>query len=118
MNGFSYQKFKEMKSEIKWWCCESRNKSVKCPVFLHTSYSQGDDDHPEYDLKKVTGNHNHQPDKDKLIIQKFKSDLKQMTQSPIVPPSIATYNELAGIMKLGRSEMAQLPLFNSIRKYK
>ncbi|CAF2919126.1 unnamed protein product [Rotaria sp. Silwood2] len=115
MNGFSYQKFKEMKSGIKWWCCESRNKSVKCRIFLYTSCNQGDDHHPQYDFKKVIGDHNRQPDKDKLIIQKFKSDLKQMTQSPTVPPSIATYNELAATMKLGKSEMAQLPSFNSIR---
>jgi hypothetical protein len=118
MNGFSYQKCKDLKCEIKWWCYESRNKSVKCPVFLYTSYNQGDDDHPQYDFKKVIGDHNHQPNKDKLIIQKFKSDLKEMTQLPTVPPSTAAYNELAATMKLGIREMAQLPSFNSIRKYK
>ncbi|CAF4904050.1 unnamed protein product [Rotaria sp. Silwood1] len=115
MNGFSYQKCKEMKNGIKWWCCESRNESVKCRIFLYTSFNQGDDDHPQYDFKKIVGDHNHQPDKDKLIIQKFKSDLKQMTQSPTVPPSIATFNELVANMKLGTSEMAQLPSYNSIR---
>ncbi|CAF1224455.1 unnamed protein product, partial [Rotaria sordida] len=115
MIGFSYQKVKELKDQIKWWCCETRNNPVKCPVLLYTSYNQGNDDHPQYNFKKVTGDHNHQPDQDKLIIQKFKSDLKQMTQSSTVPPSIATYNQLAATMKLGRSQMAQLPPFNSIR---
>ncbi|CAF4139513.1 unnamed protein product [Rotaria sordida] len=115
MNGFSYQKCKEMKNGIKWWCCKSRNKSVKCRIFLYTSFNQGDDDHSQYDFKKIVGDHNHQPDKDKLIIQKFKSDLKHMTQSPTVPPSIATFNELVANMKLGTSEMAQLPSYNSIR---
>ncbi len=117
MNGFRYQKLKEMKGGIKWWCCESRNEPVKCPVFLYTSYNQGDDDHPQYDFKKVTGYHNHQPDQDKIVVQKFKSDLKEITQAPTVPPSTTTYNQLAATMKLGRSQMAQLPLFNSIRKY-
>ncbi len=117
MNGFSYQKLKEMIDGIKWWCCESRNKSIKCPIFLYTSYNQRDDDHPQYDFKKVTGDHNHQPDKDKLVIQIFISDLKQMTQAPTVPPSTASYNQLAATMKLGRSQLAQLPTFSSIRKY-
>jgi hypothetical protein len=116
MNGFSYQKLKEMKNGLKWWCCESRNKSIKCPVLLYTSYNKGDDDHPQYDFKKATGDHNHQSDKDKPVIQKFKSDLKQMTQSPTVSPSTTSYNQLAATMKLGKCQMAQLPPFNSIRK--
>jgi hypothetical protein len=118
MSGFRYQKLKEIKSGIKWWCCESRNKSVRCPVFLYTSGNQGNDDHPEYEFIKITGDHNHQSDKDKIVIQKFKSDLKEIAESPTVSPSIATYNQLAGAMKLETNQMAQLPLFNSIRKYR
>lgn len=118
MNGFCYQKSIKMKGGIKWLCCESRNKSVKCPILLYTSYNQGDDDHHlKYDIKKVTGDHNHQPNKDKLVIQKFKSDLKQMVQSPKVSPSYTIYNQLVATMKLGKSQMAQLPPFNSVRKY-
>lgn len=117
MNGFSYQKAKELKNEIKWWCCESRNKSMKCPVVLYTGYNFGDDDHPEFEYKKITGNHNHEPDNDKLVIQKFKSNLKQMVQSPVNSPSTAIYNQLVATMKLEKNQMARLPFFNTIREY-
>ena len=116
MNGFRYQKFTEITSGIKWRCYENRNKSINCLVFLYTSYNQGDDDHPQFDFNKITGDHNHAPEKNKYVIEKFKSDLKEMTQSRTIPPSTSTYNQLAASMKLEMSELSQLPLFNSIRK--
>jgi hypothetical protein len=117
MLGFKYQKSKKKnKGGMVWRCAEFRNKSVKCPIILYTSDNQGDDGRPNIEFEKSTNHHNHAPDLNKLVVEKFKSDLKEKTKSPNLPPSIATYNQLAITMNLTTVQMSQWPHFDSIRK--
>lgn len=116
MDGYTYQIKSKLKLDLKWWCLQNRNGG-NCPALIYTSHNSGDNDRPSFDFCRATGIHNHKPDRDKQIIQGFVDNLKKQVKDPNSAPTIRSYNQLAGTMKLTDEQIQKLPSYDKISKW-